>query len=97
MVKLIFHPEAKVELREAAADYEGRRGGLGQEFLGEVRKIAEKIRQNPLRCAFIHPLYRCCRVKRFPYGIIYRDDNSHVFIAAVMHFRRKPGYWRSRI
>ena len=35
MVGLIFHPEAKDELREAAAHYEGKRAGLGQEFLAE--------------------------------------------------------------
>ncbi len=94
MVRLIFHPEAKAEFREAAAFYEKRRIGLGQEFFGEVRKIVDKIRRNPLRCSFISPAYRCCRVKRFPYGIVYRVDDGEVFVAAVMHFKRKPGYWK---
>lgn len=96
MVRLIFHPEAKDELREGAAFYEGKREGLGQEFLTEVRGIATKIRQNPLRCGFVSPGYRCCRVRRFPYGIIYRVDADEVFVAAVMHLKRKPGYWKQR-
>lgn len=96
MVRLIFHPEAKNELRAAAARYEDKRHGLGQEFLSEVRGIAAKIRQNPLRCSFVSPSYRCCRVKRFPYGIIYRVDDDQVVIAAVMPFKRKPGYRKQR-
>ena len=96
MVKLIFHPQAKAELREGAEYYQGRRQGLGEDFLAEVRKIGDKIRQNPLRCGFVSPPYRCCRVKRFPYGIVYRVDNDEVFVAAVMHFKRRPGYWKKR-
>ncbi len=96
MVKLILHPEAKRELREAAAYYQERREGLGEELLGEIRQLANKIRQNPRRCGFVSPEYRCCRVKRFPYGIIYRIDGEEVFVAAVMHFKRKPGYWEKR-
>ena len=96
MVRLSFHPAAKAELREAAAYYEERRAGLGPQFLAEVRSVTDKIRQSPLRCSFVASNYRCCRVKRFPYGIVYRVDDTEVFIAAVMHFKRKPGYWQDR-
>lgn len=40
MVRLIFHPEAKDELREAAERYEESRQGLGREFFDEVRGAA---------------------------------------------------------
>jgi len=34
---------------------------------------------------------------RFPFALVYRivsDDSLHVL--AVAHYKRKPGYWRSR-
>lgn len=95
MARLIFHPEAKAELRDATAYYEERRQGLGEAFLQEIRSLIDAIRQNPLRCSFIDPNYRCCRVKRFPYGVVYRV-NDEIFVAAIMNFKRKPGYWGSR-
>ena len=96
MVRLIFHPEAKAELREAASYYEDKREGLGHEFLEEVRRIVARIRLNPNRCGFVSSPYRCCRVKRFPYGAVYRVDGEEVFVAAVAHSKRKPGYWKER-
>jgi len=36
---------------------------------------------------------RRCLVHRFPYGIIYAIENDTIYIAAVMHLRREPGYW----
>jgi mRNA-degrading endonuclease RelE of RelBE toxin-antitoxin system len=96
LVRLIFHPAAKAELRDGAAYYQARREGLGEEFLEEVRKTVALIRRNPLRCSFISRHYRCCRVRRFPYGVVYRVDDGETFVAAVMHFKRKPGYWSDR-
>jgi hypothetical protein len=35
-------------------------------------------------------------VSRFPYGIIYSDEEGQITIFAVMNLKRKPGYWKSR-
>ncbi|HMH45641.1 MAG TPA: hypothetical protein VK557_19290 [Pyrinomonadaceae bacterium] len=36
---------------------------------------------------------------RFPYSIYYRwePERDRVAIYAVMHFSRRPGYWRERL
>lgn len=35
--------------------------------------------------------------KRFPYYAIYRRlDDEVIEVVAVMHAKRRPGYWRSR-
>lgn len=96
MARLIYHPEAQAELREAAAYYQKRRGGLGEKLLEAVQEITAKAHQNPRRCSPISPVYRCCRVERFPYGVVYRVDGDDMFVVAVMHFKRKPGYWKGR-
>ena len=45
--------------------------GLGEEFLAELEALMGKIVLNPLRCGKLSGVFRCCRTKRFPYGIIY--------------------------
>jgi len=34
-------------------------------------------------------------VRRFPYSLLYRVDPDVIFVVAVAHVRRRPGYWRS--
>jgi toxin ParE1/3/4 len=36
-------------------------------------------------------------VPRFPYALIYAVEERRVFVVAVAHFRRRPGYWRDRV
>ena len=36
-------------------------------------------------------------VPGFPFIILYELRENHVYIAVVMHQRRRPGYWRSRL
>jgi toxin ParE1/3/4 len=33
----------------------------------------------------------------FPYGVIYLELTDHLWIVAVMHLMRNPGYWKSRL
>ena len=46
-----FHPAADAELEDAAEWYEGRRSGLGIEFVRAVRRKVEDIRETPERWA----------------------------------------------
>jgi hypothetical protein len=36
-------------------------------------------------------------VQGFSYSIMYVLEGDEVFIIAVSHYRRRPGYWRSRL
>lgn len=40
--------------------------------------------------------YRRYLLNHFPYGLIYRIDSELIFIIAVTHLQRKPGYWKTR-
>ncbi len=73
--------------------------GLGFEFVGEVNKSLSRIVDYPHSCAEIESGIRRCLVSRFPYGIVYRQDEDEDFIVviAITHLRRRPGYWRDRI
>ncbi len=97
MDKLIYAPKAKAEIKEAAEYYEGCKEGLGQAFLVEIESTIKRISQSPLTWRKISGQFRRCLTKRFPYGIIYSAEENEIFIAAVMHLKRKPEYWKKRI
>jgi len=40
--------------------------------------------------------FRRLPAQRFPYSVIYRIDNESIFILAIAHSSRGPGYWRHR-
>ena len=40
--------------------------------------------------------FRRYLVQRFPYGLIYVVQEDVIYIAAVMHLKRKPDYWVGR-
>jgi plasmid stabilization system protein ParE len=88
---------AQRELDEAVSYYNGQVAGLGSAFLLEVIAAIERIRQFPDAW---HPLgedVRRCRLRRFPYGLIYHADESGVVVVAVSHTHRRPDYWRDRL
>ena len=80
---------AKSEIRQAALFYEDCHEGLGQEFLDSIESAFEQSQQHPTVWRILKGRFRRYLLQRFPYGVIY--------IAAVMHLKRKPGYWVSRI
>jgi len=70
------------------------------EAVAEIREAAdyyENCREGPLRWRKIKGRFRRSLIERFPYGIIYSAENDGIFIAAVMHLKRKPDYWKKRI
>lgn len=93
-----FLAPAQLEIEEAVDFYEDIQPGLGAEFEDEVRSTAQRILDNPLVWPKLpHSSVRRCRLRRFPYGLVYQVRHSHVLIVAVMHLRRHPEYWRARL
>ncbi len=92
-----FHPEALLEADVTATFYEEQQGGLGNRFVESLSDALNRIRRSSILYREIDKNIRKCRMLRFPYGVIFRDQNEIVQIIAVMHFKRKPGYWKSRI
>jgi hypothetical protein len=88
---------AQQELDEAVSYYNAQVRGLGDAFLLEAIAAIERIRQFP---GAWHPLggnIRRCRLRRFPYGLIYHAETEGTLIVAVAHLHRRPGYWRERL
>ncbi|MEW6096011.1 MAG: type II toxin-antitoxin system RelE/ParE family toxin [bacterium] len=93
---LDYHPEAINELIDAAQFYESRQATLGYRFLDAVDSALESIKKNPSMWQADKLGRRKCRVKKFPYLLIYKMSNKFAYILAVAHTSRKPDYWKSR-
>jgi plasmid stabilization system protein ParE len=91
-----FHSEAENELAESAVFYESRVRGLGESFTSEVERALTLIREHPDLGSSVGVNLRRLLVKRFPYEVIYRRELNRIFIIAIAHQHRRPGYWRFR-
>lgn len=88
---------AQAELDDAIAWYASQAPGLGDAFLIETLKTLKLIEQYPKAW---HPLtqqVRRCRLRRFPYSLVYAQEGSDLLVLAVAHQHRKPGYWGARL
>lgn len=96
-MKVSFLPPAQAELREAIAYYNDQSEGLGHEFAAEVKRALQRIIQFPDAWTPLSRQTRRCRLKRFPYGLIYQKRHETILIVAVMHLHRHPESWRARL
>ena len=96
-MRIVFHPEAYEEMLESARFYEDRDEGLGWEFLGAVVDATRRIQQFPSAGPIERADIRKRLVSGFPFTVLYQLQKDQIYIAAVMHQHRRPGYWRKRL
>ncbi len=92
-----FHPEAEAEFLSASQFYGAQTQKLGLDFISAVERGCRRLLEFPNAG---HPFGRRLRrllLPRFPYGLLYRVEPDRIYIVAVMHLSRRPGYWRSRL
>jgi plasmid stabilization system protein ParE len=95
--ELIVAPEAEQDVADAYGWYEGRRPGLGEEFLSCVDACIQAILRAPDMYPAVHESYRRALVRRFPYAIFYEHTGETVTIYSVFHTSRNPDKWRQRL
>ena len=96
-MKLEFHPEAELELIEAAVHYELQVPGLGERFEDEIRRATALLLRHPEIGQPVDPDLRRFVLPRFPFTLIYSATSEVLRIEVVGHQSRLPDYWRSRI
>ena len=97
MKPVVYHPFALEELIQAAEYYEFRVEGLGERFLDEIDAAVADVTESSDRWPYFLLNTRKRLLDRFPYTVVYLDDSERIFILAVMHQRRRPGYWKKRL
>jgi hypothetical protein len=93
---IVFHPDAAREANDAVDYYDGLCPGLGDDFRGELDAALARIQQNPQLYAVESGSIRICPLHRFPYSVFYEELADRIWVAAVCHQSRRPGYWARR-
>jgi toxin ParE1/3/4 len=96
-VNPILHPEADAEFLDAVRHYATVSPTLGQRFYDEVSGLLHTAGTHPLRYRVFDPPLRRVLALGFPYAVLYAAQADCVRIVAVMHLKRRPGYWRHRL
>jgi toxin ParE1/3/4 len=96
-VNHLLHPEADEEFAGAVRYYAEISPELGVRFYREMERLFREICADPERfCKFDPPAQRHFS-RDFPYAVIFLQKSDSIWIVAVMHMKRRPGYWRERL
>ena len=97
-VLVVVLPEAEEDAGAAARWYEDQRGGLGLQFLGAFQEAIARVAEAPQAHPSwqMEPRYRRAQVSRFPYLLFFELREESIEVVALVHERRKPGFWLAR-
>lgn len=96
MKRTRFHPEAEAELIAEAKYYDEQSPGLGARFVLAIQAAVNLAAAFPkVGTPYKHRTRRVFP-RRFPFSIVYQEQEEGLVILAIAPFRRKPIYWRSR-
>ena len=96
MKPILVRPAAAADIEDAFEWYQTQRFGLGDEFRETLRSTLYQIAENPQLYQVIHRGTRRALLKRFPYGVFFREYPQVIIFVACMHGRRNPKRWQSR-
>ncbi len=92
-----FHRDAELEMIDTAAWYESQNEGLGKHFLASVQDSIQRIQITPQLFPLVEGDVRRCLTNTFPFSVLFRIQIDSCIIVAIMHHRREPDYWKSRL
>lgn len=92
-----IHEAARREANLATVWYAQRSILVARKFADDLLASFSSAAASPLR----YPTYshgaRRVVLKRFPYFIVFFDWQDEVYIVAIAHAKRQPGYWKGRV
>ena len=95
-MKLKYHPEAAEDEREAVSWYKKESPELARRFRNDIRTVLRRILQSPQQFPRIAIDHRRALLEVFPYSIFFLQLSDSIYITAVAHHSREPGYWSDR-
>lgn len=96
MTGIVFHPDVAIEKKASYTWYQNQAVGLGDDFISELESAYHTIQAIPDTWPKFQRGSRRFLLRRFLFSVIYRIHKDTVFVPAIMHNSRKPGYWSER-
>lgn len=69
---------------------------MGYDFAMEVFLAIKRSAEFPRAWTVLEGDIRRSLVRRFPYGVLYSEEQDGVVVIAVMDLHRTPEYWKHR-
>ena len=89
--------KSKADIAGARKWYEQEQVGVGEKFLEAIKRTFEQICERPETFPIIHKDVRFAKTDPFPYVVYFQIVGRSVLVSAVVHARRHPRVWRSRL
>jgi plasmid stabilization system protein ParE len=96
-VKRHYHLQAKLELADAVTWYAAESISNAERFKAELESLVSAILLMPERFSPSAAGTRKARFKKYPYSVIFKQYPTGITIYAVVHDKRRPGYWVDRL
>lgn len=96
MDELKFHRLVRQEVRAAFSWYLARDERAALRLLDEIWVGYEQIARRPTSWPAEDERHRYYPLRRYPFRIIFRRDMDQIYIVALAHAKRRPGYWKRR-
>jgi plasmid stabilization system protein ParE len=88
-----YHQGAIADVKSAVTWYQQRSPKVALDFIEELRRAGDIIREAPERWPIGENNTRRFLLWRFPFTVIYSEDQSKITIWAAS---RRPEYWAGR-
>jgi toxin ParE1/3/4 len=88
---------AEEEMIEASLFYEMQSNGLGEDFLDDVQRTIDLVREHPRLGHAVGRGLRRMVLHRFPFNLLYSEVADTILVVAVAHHKRRPSYWSNRL
>jgi len=93
---LEYLDEAIEEAEAAARGYAARSTTAASGFADEIDAAIAAIAQDPEAWPSYDRGTRHYLLRRYPFSVVYRIEETRILVVAVAHGHRRPGHWASR-
>ena len=97
MIRVAFELAARADVRAALAHYEALSPELAARFAKDLDDAVRLIQSLPQGLPPAGAGLRRCRLRGFPYTVIYRTAFDPLRVLGVMHDRQSPARWQGRL
>ena len=96
LYEVFLLPEAEAEVAAAFDWYLERSDQAAEAFRAEALSAIDSLSEMPTKWKLNEYGSRRLLLRHFPYTVYFDIDETTVYLLAVAHQRRAPGYWRNR-
>ena len=95
--RVVYHEGAVADIKSAIGWYQKHSSKLALDFIEELQRATDTISDAPERWPIGKNNTRRFLLFKFPFAVIYSEQESVITIWAVAHGSRRPEYWQTRL